>query len=372
MASIRPDDFTFLQQMLKTRSGLVVTPDKAYLLESRLTPIARSFGHTDLSALVTQLRGGRDERLAKAVVDAMTTNESSFFRDGRPFEQFRAHVLPSLVKARSGQRALRVWSAACSSGQEAYSIAMCLLENKAAWNGFQINILGTDLSTEILDRARDGKFSQFEVQRGLPIQMLVKYFEQAGDRWQVRRDIRSMVQWREFNLLDSLTALGSFDIVFCRNVLIYFDQPTKRRVLEAIARQMPEDGYLFLGGAETVLGITDRFQPVDGLRGIYQLAMGKGARPAAPAAGPRPGRTAAPAAAAPSSAGSLGGRPLAQAGVPGGRPLGGTGPAGSTSAGGRFGKAATTGTGAQPAASGLSRPSGTGALSRYANLKTKR
>lgn len=373
MASIRPDDFTFLQQMLKTRSGLVVTPDKAYLLESRLTPIARSFGYADLSALVMQLRGGRDDRLAKAVVDAMTTNESSFFRDGRPFEQFRDHVLPSLVKARSGQRALRVWSAACSSGQEAYSIAMCLLEDRRAWNGFQIDILGTDLSTEILSRAREGKFSQFEVQRGLPIQMLVKYFEQAGDRWQVRREIRSMVQWREFNLLENLAGLGSFDIVFCRNVLIYFDQPTKRRVLEAIARQMPEDGYLFLGGAETVLGITDRFQPVDGLRGIYQLAAAKGARPAAPAAGPKSGATAATtfAAASPSKA-QPGARSLASAGAPVGRASGGSGPLGAQSAGPRFGTATTTAAGTKPVASGLARPSGTSVLGRHANLTTKR
>lgn len=367
MAAIRPDDFTFLQNLLKTRSGLVVTPDKSYLLESRLTPVARSFGYADIGALVTKLRGNRDEKLAKSVIDAMTTNESSFFRDSRPFDQFRKTVLPALVKARAGQRKLRIWSAACSSGQEAYSIGISLLEDRAAWTGFKVDILGTDLSTDILTRAQEGKYSQFEVQRGLPIQLLVKYFDQAGDRWQIKRDLRSMVQWREFNLLDSLSSLGSFDIVFCRNVLIYFDQPTKRRVLEAIARQMPEDGYLFLGGAETVLGITDRFQPADGLRGIYQLAGAAKAgraktgvaamRPAAvaskPSASERPAASGASVSAGATRTGAAG---ATRTSAPGGNSIS---PGRAGSAG--LGRGASTGAGG-----------GTGTLRRYSSLSTKR
>jgi chemotaxis protein methyltransferase CheR len=181
-------------------------------------------------------------------------------------------------------KTIRIWSAAASSGQECYSLAMILSEMSAQLAGWKIEILGTDLSTDILDRAKEGIYSQFEAQRGLPINLLVKYFTQVGDRWQISPKIRGMVQYKEFNLLNDPRPLGKFDVVFCRNVLIYFDQPTKAKILNNIAGLMPNDGYLFLGGAETVLGITDKFQLLAGQRGVYGLTTGQPAAPAKPAA----------------------------------------------------------------------------------------
>jgi chemotaxis protein methyltransferase CheR len=265
-------DFEFICQILRERSGLVLTNDKAYLLESRLLPVARKWKLATFDDLVRVIRTKMDEAVLRDVVEAMTTNESFFFRDTKPFDQFKALVLPALLKSRAASRTIRIWSAACSSGQEPYSLAMILSEMAAQMNGWRIEIVGTDLSSEILNRAKEGMYSQFEVQRGLPITMLVKYFAQIGDRWQINAKIRGMVQYKEFNLLQDPMALGRFDVVFCRNVLIYFDQPTKTRVLNSVAKLMPEDGFLFLGGAETVLGITDKFQMVPGQRGVYGVA----------------------------------------------------------------------------------------------------
>ncbi len=274
---INPDDFDFIAKLVYDRSGLVLTPDKSYLLESRLVPVARKHGLKGLDDLARGLRG-RSTQLIADTVEAMTTNESLFFRDVKPFEQFRKVVLPRLLSdARSAKRSLRIWSAACSSGQEAYSLAMLLCEEGTKLDGWNIEIVGTDLSAQMVERARAGTYSQFEVQRGLPVQMLVKYFRQEGERWQIDARLRAMVKYREFNLLSDLSPLGTFDVIFCRNVLIYFDQATKARVLEQAARRLPPDGVLFLGGAETVLGVTDRFEPVPGERGIYRLTP-----PAAP------------------------------------------------------------------------------------------
>lgn len=281
------NDFDFICRILKERSGLTLSKDKAYLLESRLLPVARRWKLASFEELVKLVRARPDEALLQAVTEAMTTNESFFFRDNKPFEQFRTLVLPTLLKTRAARaRTIRIWSAACSTGQEPYSLAIILNEAAADLAGWRVEILATDLSTEILDRAKSGLYSQFEVQRGLPITMLVKYFQQVGDRWQISDRIRDMVTFRPFNLLDDLAPLGSFDVVFCRNVLIYFDQQTKATVLDRIARRMPEDGYLFLGGAETVLGVTERFQLIDGERGIYGLVPeGTATRPALNAAG---------------------------------------------------------------------------------------
>jgi chemotaxis protein methyltransferase CheR len=265
-------DFEFICQILRERSGLVLTNDKAYLLESRLLPVARKWKLATFDDLVRVIRAKMDEAVIRDVVEAMTTNESFFFRDTKPFEQFKQVVLPAMLKNRAAGRVIRIWSAACSSGQEPYSLAMILSEMAHELNGWKIEIVGTDLSTEILARAKEGMYSQFEVQRGLPITLLVKYFAQIGDRWQINAKIRNMVQYREFNLLHDTAPLGRFDVVFCRNVLIYFDQPTKSRVLNSVAKVMPEDGFLFLGGAETVLGITDKFQMVPGQRGVYGVA----------------------------------------------------------------------------------------------------
>lgn len=265
-------DFAFLADLLKNRSGLVIGPDKLYLLETRLASILRERGFKDLSALVATIRLARPEQLIAAVVDAMTTNETSFFRDHTPFSTFRRAVLPALLENRAGCRRLRIWSAACSTGQEPYSMAMILREQEAAIADWKIEIVATDISERVLARAASGTFSTFEVQRGMPIQLLMKYFTQEGANWTICEDIRRMVQFRTCNLLGDFSTLGTFDIVLCRNVLIYFDQATKGRVLSAIARRMASDGLLMLGGAETVYGISNVFADVPQMRGVYRPA----------------------------------------------------------------------------------------------------
>ena len=272
---MKPEDFSFIATLLKERSGLVLTPDKAYLLESRLMPVARKRGLKGLEDLVSGLRQ-RDDALVREVTEAMTTNESFFFRDVKPFDQFRDVVLPYMMQARAARKTLRIWCAASSSGQEPYSLAMLLKEQSAKLAGWKVEIVGTDISREILEKARAGVYSQFEVQRGLPITLLVKYFKKNGDVWQIDPAIRAMVQYKELNLLGEFQGLGQFDVVYCRNVLIYFDQPTKTKVLAKIAKTMADDGVLYLGGAETVLGISDRFKAIPGQRGIYAVEGPKG------------------------------------------------------------------------------------------------
>lgn len=268
---MKPEDFDFFATTLKQRSGLVLTKDKAYLLESRLMPVARKWNLKGLDELAAALRAKRDETVLRDVTEAMTTNESSFFRDQKPFDQFKQVLLPKLLETRASKRQIRIWSAASSSGQEAYSVAMILAEMSAKLAGWKIEIVGTDLSSEMVERARSGIYSQFEVQRGLPITLLVKYFSQNADRWQVNQQIRDMVQFREMNLLGDYGPIGIFDIVFLRNVLIYFDPPTKTKVLDSISHVMQPDGVMYLGGAETVLGITDKFKPLENQRGLYTL-----------------------------------------------------------------------------------------------------
>ncbi|SDD91059.1 CheR family methyltransferase [Rhodospira trueperi] len=272
---MKPDDFDYVSRLLKERSGLVLTKDKAYLLESRLMPLARKRGLKGLDELMVALKK-RDIVLEKAVVEAMTTNESFFFRDNKPFDQFKSIVLPNLLKARATKKSFRIWSAACSSGQEPYSLAMLLKEEGAKLSGWRYDIVGTDISDEVLKKARAGAYSQFEVQRGMPMTLLVKYFKKKDENWAIDSAIQSMVQYKEWNLLGDLKPLGQFDVVFCRNVLIYFDQPTKSKVLQAISQIMADDGVLYLGGAETVLGISDHFKPVPGQRGIYAVTKGIG------------------------------------------------------------------------------------------------
>lgn len=262
-------DFEFLRGFLKTRSGLAMTAEKRYLVESRLTPICRQRGLASLHDLVAQLRLGHDTALERAVVEAMTTNETFFFRDRVPFDLFRDVLLPQAIARNAARRRLRIWCAASSTGQEPYSIAMLLQEAGPRLAGWQVELVATDLSLEVIERAKSGVYSHFEVQRGLPVQWLIKYFTQAGEQWQITPALRSMVDYRQINLLNGFEALGSFDVVFCRNVLIYFDQPTKTRVLDNMSRVMPDDGFLYLGGAETVLGISDKFKPIPEQRGVY-------------------------------------------------------------------------------------------------------
>jgi chemotaxis protein methyltransferase CheR len=269
-----PNDYDHLRRLLKDRSGLVLSGDKQYLVESRLLPLARKAGFAGLSELVANLHGPHPEALTVEVVEAMTTNESFFFRDKTPFEYFRDVIMPALLVARAAQRRIRIWCAAASTGQEPYSLAICLKEMSHAIAGWRIDIIATDLSTEVLEKAKSGIYSQFEVQRGLPITMLIKYFTQVGECWQIAPDLRAMVQFKQLNLLSDFAHLGNFDLVLCRNVLIYFDQPTKIGVLERIARITERDGYLILGAAETVVGLTDSFKPLPDRRGLYAPNLG--------------------------------------------------------------------------------------------------
>jgi chemotaxis protein methyltransferase CheR len=204
------------------------------------------------------------------VVEAMTTNETFFFRDKTPFDHFRDSVMPEILKARAGRRSVRIWCAAGSTGQEPYSLAMCLKEMSAATSGWRLEIMATDLSQEVLEKSKAGIYSQFEVQRGLPIQMLVKYFKQTGELWQINAEIRAMVAHRQLNLLQDFSQLGVFDVIFCRNVLIYFDQETKVDIFRRLASVIEPDGFLALGAAETVVGLTDVFKPFPERRGLYR------------------------------------------------------------------------------------------------------
>jgi chemotaxis protein methyltransferase CheR len=263
-------DFEMIAQILKQRSGLALSKDKAYLIESRLNPVARKWNYSGFDELAGAIRAGKDEALLVDVTEAMTTNESFFFRDQKPFDQFKDLVMPHMLEKRASKKTFRIWSAACSSGQEPYTLAMLLKENASKLAGWRVEIVATDLSKEILDKAKEGVYSQFEVQRGLPINLLVKYFKQNGDRWQIDAGIRQMVKFQQFNLLTNPSALGKFDVIFCRNVLIYFDPPTKTEVLGRLSDLLSDDGFLYLGGAETVLGMSDRFVLMPGQRGIYR------------------------------------------------------------------------------------------------------
>jgi chemotaxis protein methyltransferase CheR len=233
-----------------------------------LLPLARKAGLTSISDLVQKMKGGL-EALTLDVVEAMTTNETFFFRDKLPFDHFKGTVIPELLKARANRRTLRIWCAAASTGQEPYSLAMILKEMGPALAGWRVDIIATDLSEGVLEKSKSGIYSQFEVQRGLPIQMLVQHFKQTGEMWQLNADIRAMVQYRSLNLLQDFTHLGRFDVIFCRNVLIYFDQETKIDIFSRLLKVHEPDGHLFLGAAETVVGLTDAYRPCPLRRGVY-------------------------------------------------------------------------------------------------------
>jgi chemotaxis protein methyltransferase CheR len=283
---LTPFDYDHLRKLLKERSGLVLTADKQYLVESRLLPVARKGGLPGLGDLVQKLKAPGAEPLITEVVEAMTTNESFFFRDKIPFDHFRETIVPALLAARAAQRRIRIWCAAAATGQEPYSLAICLREMQAKLAGWRVELLATDLSLAVLEKAKKGTYTQFEVQRGLPIQMLVKYFTQVGEHWQIAPEIRAMVQYRPFNLLHDFKQLGTFDVVMCRNVLIYFDQATKADVLDRLGSAIDPGGFLILGAAETVIGLTDAFHPVADKRGLYapraasiHVLAGRQARP---------------------------------------------------------------------------------------------
>ena len=290
-----PLDYEYLRKLLKERSGLDLSSDKQYLVESRLIPLARKAGLGGIPELVQKVKGGSDA-LTSEVVEAMTTNETFFFRDKIPFDHLKDTILPALLHSRASRRAFRIWCAASSTGQEPYSIAMCLKELGPVLAGWRIEIVATDLSQGVLEKSRAGIFSQFEVQRGLPIQMLVKHFTQVGELWQLNADIRAMVQHRQLNLLQDFSHLGRFDVIFCRNVLIYFDQDTKAGIFDQLAKVLEPDGVLALGAAESVIGISDAFQPYPERRGLYRPNAARGARAGAAGVMPHPLKAVASAA----------------------------------------------------------------------------
>jgi len=282
--SISPESFAFVADLVRRRSAIQLTPGKEYLVESRLLPLARAAG-LDLDAYVVRLRTQGAAADQAAVIEAMTTNETSWFRDGAPYAALRGTELPRLVAARGGTGRLRVWSAACSTGQEPYSIAMSLLDDLPAT--MTSEIVATDLSEQVLERARSGRYSQLEVNRGMPAAMLVRHMARAGTEWELSAAVRHLVSFRAHNLLDAPPA-GPFDIVFLRNVLIYFDLPTKRAILERVLRVLRPDGVLLLGAAESTLGVHEGFERVTVERSsVYRPLAARGLRaPTVPS--PRP------------------------------------------------------------------------------------
>ncbi len=257
--------FTFVSELVRAESAIVVGPGKEYLVESRLLPIARELGFGDAAALVSRFRQRPDQLLRQRIVEAMTTNETSFFRDREPFNALRDVIAPELVESRQRRgaaRRLTVWSAACSTGQEAYSIAISLIDHPKISSDWQIDVVASDINREVLDRATTARYSQLEVNRGLPALSMVNYFERSGPGWSPTEKVRKLIRFKQLNLAEAFRELPVFDIVFLRNVLIYFDTPTKTDVLARVRETMAPDGYLFLGGAETTLGLDDGFDRV--------------------------------------------------------------------------------------------------------------
>ena len=254
--------FDYIRTVLRQRSGQNLEDDKIYLVETRLNSVARRHGFPSVEDLVQSLRSRKSERLLSEAVEAMTINETFFFRDGPPFEALRQSVLPALIQQRAGSRSLTIWSAACSSGQEPYSVAMLVRHGFPALAGWTIRVMASDLSERMLDRARRGRYSDLEVSRGLPPDLLKAHFQKQEDGWQVRDEIRRMVEFLPINLIGTWPELPPCDLILLRNVLIYFDVPTRKKILEGIRRVLRPDGFLLLGGAETTHNLDDGFVSV--------------------------------------------------------------------------------------------------------------
>jgi chemotaxis protein methyltransferase CheR len=271
--SITDAGFEALAAILRRRAGLELARTKSYLIESRLAPVARAHGYTAVADLVQRVAiSGAGEALETDIVEAMLNNETFFFRDTVPFDLIQSSLLPRLRTARASSRRIRIWSAAASTGQEAYSVAMLLAEEWERWQGWSFEIIGTDLSRRVIERAIAGRYSQFEVQRGLSIHRLMRHFEKVGEYWELKPQIRAMVRFQRMNLNDHWSLGGVFDIILCRNVLMYLGQDCKRDILARIHRNLAADGRLVLGAAETVLGVSDAFAPDWQNRGLYAPA----------------------------------------------------------------------------------------------------
>jgi chemotaxis protein methyltransferase CheR len=255
-------DFNYIRDLVRDQSALTLEAGKEYLLESRLDPLARLEGFSSYADLVRRLRGGPFTDLHQKVVEAMTNNETTFFRDARVFGMLATSILPALIAARSAERSLNIWCAACSTGQEPYSVAMLLHEHRPSLEGWKIRIVATDISRDVLVRARGGRYSQIEINRGLPATKLVKYFAQHGSTWELAPEIRRMVEFRELNLIKSWESLPAVQLILMRNVLIYFDVAAKKAILEKVGQVLDSRGYLLLGGAETTTNLVQSFEPV--------------------------------------------------------------------------------------------------------------
>ena len=258
--SLSTEDFAFVGRLLHDKAGIVVSEGKEYLVEARLQALSQALGLSGIPELVRKVRDEGDSKITFEIIDAMTTNETSFFRDLSPFEVMKTSVIPEMISARQSARELRIWSGACSSGQEPYSILMLLHENFPELASWDIKLLATDISPQMLERARAGKYTQFEVNRGLAASMLTKYFEKSGKEWIVKPLLRDAVKFEQINLTHPFPPIGPFDVVFLRNVLIYFDVNTKARILSGLAKVIRPDGFLFLGAAETTLNLGDDFK----------------------------------------------------------------------------------------------------------------
>lgn len=268
-ANLTPDSITYVCTLVRRHSAIELDAAKAYLIEARLAPLARRHGLASAEELVGRLQAQADPILRRQAVEAMTTNETSFFRDSHPFEALRSTIIPDLMRTCAARRTIDIWSAACSTGQEAYSIAMSLRENFPELRSWKTRILGTDLSDEVLQKAGAGKFSQIEMNRGLPASLLAKYFRRDGLQWELDPEIRAMATFTKLNLIEQWPALPTMDIVFLRNVLIYFAPNVKKMILEKVRKIMAPHAVLFLGAAETTMGLDDMFLRVQIGNSVY-------------------------------------------------------------------------------------------------------
>lgn len=271
MALTAPD-FDYIRKMIYEQSAIVLEPGKEYLVEARLQPLAQREGLTTIQDLIAKMRADRSNGLQQKVVDAMTTNETSFFRDIHPFETFKKIIIPDVMAKRASIKELNIWVGASSSGQEPYTLAMVLRENFPALMNWKITFIASDISQQMLTRSRNGLYSQLEINRGLPAPLLVKYFQRVGMEWQIREDLRKLIDFRELNLCATWPLMPKMDVIFMRNVLIYFDVNTKKTILGKIRQTMKPDGYLFMGAAETTMNLDDNFMRTEYQQsGCYRL-----------------------------------------------------------------------------------------------------
>lgn len=252
---ISPEQFRFFADLVKTSSGISLGKGKEYLIESRLSELAKSLGLKDLEELYRKAKFQMTPKLKEQIIEAMTTNETYFFRDQHPFDALQKEIIPELIKKNQNTKKLRFWSAACSTGQEPYSVALLIAEHFPALSNWRIEILATDISQQAIKKGMEGRFTQVEVNRGLPVTMLIKYFKQQGPFWMINEKLKKLVRFKQLNLLSPLVGFGTFDIIFCRYVLIYFDQQTKKQILEKLVKTLNPGGYLFLGATETPIGL---------------------------------------------------------------------------------------------------------------------